>query len=534
MLVSFGPRSDQYRAYIEDDRTILPPGTTGPVTDVKTFYKQTRDRYFSATYSLVSLLAPLSAFALAVWFIDWLLSLGPGHLLLTATPIPANEPTPKLPFSAFCGTEQQHDPLLNGVFASTFHFAVTHVTLFLVCALALAAAAASIRNVLETHGVFSSRRGGTQVFGWFLAVVVPAGAGYFAFHLASAAVGDRIQGLFERLFPITESSLKDIETCELKALRPLEEQLYLHVGWGALGVSIGVISLILAAALLAWRFETHDINGAWSDSYVLRHKLHSLLTLFFIGSVLLVVTNIALASAMDWTAGVLEVVKTATTPDSITKDASPPTPNGANVSGARTVPKKRPNQNTQAADQTTRPNDRNAKTAEANAKPIAAEFDSLKTLKASILSFAGALGSLILILIFAPALYGVTNEIDIAGKTHASYDTARASPAPPPAATPTTPKIVLATETLADDGRSYGWEIVADSGEERPKPEVESKTQPVKIPDVAGWKTVQEWKEKHGLKLSFTDFTGGFIAALAPLLSGSVIDLTKMTIGAIG
>ncbi len=267
--------------------------------------------------------------------------------------------------------------------------------------------------------------------------------------------------------------------------------------------------------MLAWRFETYDINGAWSDSYVLRHKLNSLLTLFFVGSVLLVVTNIALASAMNWTGNVLDIVSAATPSAATPSDSGGNQP--ASSRGSRAGAGK--------GDQTANPT--------AKSDPIAAEFSSLKTLKTSIVSFAGALGSLILILIFTPALYGITSEIEIAGKTHASYNMAGASAAPPPAAAPTAPIIVLAKESIADDRRSYELEIIADAGAAKGKPGLESKTQPVKVPDVAGWKTVQNWKEKHGLKLSFSDFTGGFIAALAPLLSGSVVDLTKMTMGAI-
>jgi hypothetical protein len=48
---------------------------------------------------------------------------------------------------------------------------------------------------------------------------------------------------------------------------------------------------------------------------------------------------------------------------------------------------------------------------------------------------------------------------------------------------------------------------------------------------VAGWKTVQDWKDRHGLKLSFSDLTATFVAVLAPLLSGPIIDLTKMMLG---
>ena len=94
------------------------------------------------------------------------------------------------------------------------------------------------------------------------------------------------------------------------------------------------------------------------------------------------------------------------------------------------------------------------------------------------MTFAGILGSLMLVVIFVPALYALTADIELAGKCHGLKD----SPGPPP-------------------------------------------------PPVAGWKDVQEWKQAHGLKLSFTDLTGSFIAVLAPILSTSLIDLTKIAVG---
>jgi hypothetical protein len=41
---------------------------------------------------------------------------------------------------------------------------------------------------------------------------------------------------------------------------------------------------------------------------VLRHKLNSLLTVFFVASILLVVINVALTSAMDWSGAVVDAV----------------------------------------------------------------------------------------------------------------------------------------------------------------------------------------------------------------------------------
>ena len=119
---------------------------------------------------------------------------------------------------------------------------------------------------------------------------------------------------------------------------------------------------------------------------------------------------------------------------------------------------------------------------------MAEEFDSIKALKGSVASFSGGVGSLLLIAIFVPALFGLTGEIEMAGKCHAYYDTLkRDDPSAPP--DPQTPIYV------------------------------------------AGSQTVQTWKTNHGLKLSFSDLTGSFIAVLAPLLSGSIVDLAKMTLG---
>src|SRR5208283_4098628 len=60
--------------------------------------------------------------------------------------------------------------------------------------------------------------------------------------------------------------------------------------------------------------------------------------------------------------------------------------------------------------------------------------------------------SLLLILIFVPALYCLTGEIDIAGKTHASFDAANKAPAP------TTPEASPAVSV----------EVVAGSDEQAP------------------------------------------------------------------
>ena len=551
MQVSFGPRSNVYHAYVKGRAHKLPPGTTGPVTDVETFYKQTRKRSFPGTFSFITLFAPLATFAAAIKLIFWQLSSGSKDLLEQATPLAATASDPALPIDTFCKPNKGYDPLINGLFAGTMRFSVTHVALLAVCTLALFAAAASMRNVLETHRVLGESPQ-ARVARWILALLVPIGAGYLVFFVTARAVGARIDGLFERLFPVPADLLNQCET--LSTVRLLNEQLYVQMGWGAKAVSIGVVSLILAAALLGWRFERKDINGAWSDSYVLRHKINNALTLFFIGSMLLVVMTIALASATDWTTGVLDAVKAATASESGLKDPSSggSSPSQSGTGGATApTPITTPAPNTKGVAAATSqsaaagvapapapaPDTQGAGAAAKVADP-AAEFNSLKILKTSISTFAGALGSLVLILIFVPALYSLTGEIEIAGKTHASYDIANKNPPAPAAPTPPSapapakpappPAILFAT---ADDGTIYEFQIVAAPGdaltEKLPTHEAPRK----KIEVVAGWKTVQDWKESHGLKLSFSDMTGTFVAVLAPLLSGSIIDLTKIGLG---
>jgi hypothetical protein len=184
------------------------------------------------------------------------------------------------------------------------------------------------------------------------------------------------------------------------------------MGWGAAAVSIAVTSLMLAAALLGWRFEKTEPNEAWSDTYVLRHKINTVLTLFFIGSALLVVTTVALSSGANWAGGVLDTIATATASDAKAGAAD------ADQSGTAATP-------SQPQPPTSPP--ATEKKTPSKFDPIATEFDSLKTLRSSISAFAG---SLLLILIFVPALYCLTGEIEMAGKCHASADAAQTSPPP--------------------------------------------------------------------------------------------------------
>jgi hypothetical protein len=474
LFVSFGPQPEQYRAYAGAREARPAPGTTGPPTDVVTFYNDTRRKAFRATFSIISALGPLAVFAATIALVALLLS-DDAHP--TVPTLIDNSETPQLPIEAFCGASGQRGPLVNAIFGGTIHFSATHVALLAACLLAYAVSANCTLNVLGTHRA-PRRWRHRKLPRWLLATCVPIVAGSVAFGVAQVLVGNQIGELFGRLFPVVAPAS---DCGVLRDAIMLRQALDWHMRIGALFVAIAVASLIVAAASLAHRYERNDINGAWSDSYVLRHNLNSLLTLFFIASVLLVVTNVALSAAMDWSSGLLDVVSNATSADKPDVGATK----------AAAVP---------AAD-------------EARAKASAAAFASIKTLKGSVANFTGGLGSLLLIVMFVPALLASTSEIELAGKCHAYFDM-RSPPDPSQSFNVTVEE--SAQGSLAVAGRV--------------KPEPDAPDPPDRIV-VAGWKTVQDWKAKHGLKLSFGDLTGSFIAVLAPLLSSSVIDLTKLAMG---
>lgn len=480
MFLSFGPQAQQYRAYVGAEAA-QKAGTARPTTDVETFYGETRAKASPATFSAISGLGPLAVFGGTVVFLAGLLAdkgQPPG--------LKDNLEALQLPIDPFCRSSGAHGPLLNAIFGATVHFAATHAALAVVCLVAFAVSVICALNTLKTHGLpFISR--------WAMAVLAPLGLGAAAFFGARAFAGNEIAELFARMTVVTAPKsgcgvLSDGET--------LGRTLDWHSVIGAGAVSLAVSSLVVAAACLAYRYERQDINGAWSDSYVLRQKLNSLLTLFFIASALLVITNVALNSAMGWSGAVLDVISDATSANS---KEQPPAPAAANNPASPKADGAAPVEVKTAADP--------------EAKARAAAFASVKSLRSSISTFAGILGSLVLIVIFVPALYGVTADIELAGKCHAFYDMR-------PGGDPRQSLNLALSEFPSQSARIEGVIV--------------SEPTPPEDPDriiVAGWKTVQAWKEKHGLTLSFTDLTGSFIAVLAPILSTSAIDLAKITVG---
>jgi hypothetical protein len=477
VFASLGPQPQQYNAYARADRrgALPPPGTTGKPTTVVEFYNDTRRKYFRATYTLMSGLGPLAIFAGTVALVAWLLADNQAPPALGLMDIGE---TDQLPVGDYCSSSIGRGPLLDAVLAGTLHFSATHVALVVICVLAFAASAACALNVLRTHNV-PRYRPQLPMLQSFIAIVIPIVGGVLVYVTADIFVGNQIAQLFGRLFPIPSSP----SGCgALGDAIKLWETLGLQMQIGAGLVSLTVFSLIIAAATLAHRYERSNINGAWSDSYVLRHKLNSLLTLFFIASILLVLTNVAFSSAMDWSSGILDAVSAATTDQSS---------NGGGPAGAA----KAAGQSESDAGSAGAPSGSAGAVVAKSASPsssvtsaAAAAFASIKSLKTAVVNFAGILGSLLLIVIFAPALYSITSEIELAGKCHAFFDTYTPGPNGPP---------------------------------RPPEPMV-----------VAGWKAVQEWKENHGLSLSYTSLTSSFIAVLAPLLSSSLIDLTKVVASA--
>jgi hypothetical protein len=423
--VSLGPRPDVAAAFTQDPRGEYAPGAISITTDVGAFYNETRAKLYPLTYSLITFFVPMAVIAAAFGLADWMLEESSwAHYLGLAE----RDLVPPLPITTFCDTIQRSAPLQATVVAGTIRFAATHVALLTICIVAYGAGVSCAHNVLNAHEVFRVFRR-KKLIGWAISLGAPFVAGVIVFEIANSLLRDHIESLSFRLFPISTIDAK----CQIPyAVTQLNNFLISQVRIGTFAVAMGISSLSLAAAVVSYRFETHDINGTWSHPYVLRNKLHTLLTLFFIGSIMLVSTSVALNSRMDWWNGVLDVVRHATSSN------SPDT--------------------------------------------TALTFDSIERLRGSVAYFVGGVGSLVLTTIFVPALFKHTREIELAGACHGYYDAQQPNP-------PVNPPVAM---------------IV-----------------------VAGWDTVQAWKAKHGLQMSYGDLAGSAMAAFAPILSGNLIDLTK-------
>jgi hypothetical protein len=117
--------------------------------------------------------------------------------------------------------------------------------------------------------------------------------------------------------------------------------------------------------------------------------------------------------------------------------------------------------------------------------------DSVTALRRAVIDFYGGIGSLALVVIFVPAFFKHTSEIDFAAACQGYYE--------------------ILTEEIDNKSRSD-----TELGKKLQQPML-----------VASWDTIQHWKDKYGLTLSYTNMAGSFLAVLAPLLSNSIIDLAK-------
>ena len=216
-----------------------------------------------------------------------------------------------------------------------------------------------------------------------------------------------------------------------------------HAEFATFAATAAAVAIGASVVVIAWRFEIEDVNGNWSDSYVLREKLNLLLSLLFIGAALLALANASFGALLDWSNSEI---------------------------GVEALKTKWPS------------------------------ADALKSFASAIGAYGGFIGSALLVALFVPGFVGLMDDIETAGRTHAWWDLHRQSDAEGNALPP----------ELAKDGPS-----VHGVGP---------------IP-VAGWEDVVTWKKNHGLTLSLTDLTASFVALAAPLLSSSLVSVTKAIVG---
>jgi hypothetical protein len=488
-----GPEPIQVNSY--SGQRPRSPGGVREVTKVGDFYEATRQRAKPWMYSVFCVAAPGVLLASVLLFIAYAF--------------------PKLPtlssqvvsIERFCTSPFSGRPLANVVTGSALHFAVTHVVLLAACVLAFAFAAWTIRNVLAIHCNLST--GPLGVVAVVTPLIIIGGAVFFVMEIC---FGETVRALFGNGAAFAPWNADVTKMPCLGDALSVAATLDAHAHCGALFVALSGVALAFAAATIALRFETADIDGRWADSYVLRHKLKALLTLFLFASVVLVVTNIALSSYTDFAANVFGEIESSgiacfpATADAQTDLVRPLCSKGEAATrngGANEEKKSEPAQN---AGGPPKPPD-----------AVAELFAQAKSLRKILLNMTGALASLTLVAMFLPAFAGLTSDIEMAGKTHAA---AAAQPAAAPAKKQE-PELVLTAEVERDMPDVIRF-VVATVGPTL----ADETTDPPKF-NVAGWKEVNAWKDVHGLSLEFSDVATTLAAAAAPLLSNGVVDLSK-------
>jgi len=494
-----GPEPIQVTGYFGKGKRQPPPSPGGvrEVSTVKDFYDETRMRARPWASSIFCVAAPGAVLACA--------------LVTIQDDLPRFETLKsKASMERFCASPDFWQPLADAVTSSVLHFTVTHVVLLTACLLAFAFAAWTIRNVLAIHcqNVLSLEAARS------IAVVTPLVIGGSLFVATTIWFGAIVRDQFGNGAALEQWNagaarmpcLGDV----LRAAETLDAQAY----WGALAVTLSGVALALAAATIAFRFETDDIDGYWADSYVLRHKLKALLSLFLLASVVLVVTNIALSAYTDFAANVLgqiEASGTACFRVEATRASLDQVKHSCSKAEAGAAVMRRDRA-------TERRGAKAAPSADASPKPHDAVdelFAQVKSLRKTLLNLAGGLASLTLVAMFLPAFAGLTSDIEIAGKTHADAAARAKTQGPKQEETGGLVRNVL---------HAIGFVATAES----PPPDAAAATTAFKV---AGWKDVKTWKEDHGLSLEFSDLATTLAAAAAPLLSNGVVDLSKSLFG---
>ncbi|MGO9744173.1 MAG: hypothetical protein ACLPN5_22140 [Roseiarcus sp.] len=363
-FLDIGPEPIQLASYRRGDSGDIPkPGESWPPTTVQDFYGDTRSKCWPFYYSLFSVATPLAALSLAA---------------STAAEIfgaPAGDAKPQ--FADACAVSAHAQALRTALDGAALHFAISHYGLVIAAVLAFWFAARAATNVLMIH----LRAPGWQWMIW-LALV--------SYLMALVGIGAYVCGRGV-LAPFATPFFRGLETLSglsgdyagancLDAARAFADRFDAAADVGVFGVALAAVALGLAAATLAWRFERKELSGRWADTYVLRHKLKALMTLFVFASVLLIASNIALSAYVDLGAVTLAEVRGATkAPD----PAAGATENAADKSAA--------------------------------ADP-AAEY------RKALLRVVGALSSATIVAMFLPAFIGLTSDIELAGKCYAAAE----------------------------------------------------------------------------------------------------------------
>ncbi len=421
-FLDVGPEPIQLKGYYSSDANRRPPGSLAPLDDVTVFYNETRKICWPYAYSVIGLLAPVAT--LGVTFLVARALFGPASQ--AALPWPDALTAHCLLVPANYSLRADIPAALRAPLeAAKMHLAISHTVLLMACAVAFLFSVQSSSNVLMIHAASKRPWLDSRWTSVPLVVLVILALGCVARWGAGAAFAPYVQRFFGALDVLAHQKCEDAALSYLAVAKTTADAFDALAKCGVDCVALAAVALALAAALLCFRFESHEVNGRWADTYVLRHKLKGLMTLFLFGSIVLVASNIALAGYADLDAVVKDGVAAAEAPAAAltTETAAAETPAGKT--------------------------------------PV----DPAETLRKTLLNVVGALASGILVAMFLPAFAGLTADIDMAGKTHAWGETHADDPAPPPRKVVVVEGDVAIAATIAAEpkpNKVAGYEMIGD------------------------------------------------------------------------